>query len=227
MRVQDLTAKDIEHYVAVSLRKLEFDSETSAEKIQDLRNNIVRRAEGAFLWAHLVVEHIRIDVDYLPTWTSLIQRVDGLPSGLHSMYQAMWERHNGDSELYRAETASYLNYLLASSKQRIPNILLAFMLRFSPEIQDRIFKGDVLSRRLIVEECSRFDTRIVARCGGLVAASDIPSPRMLPAYDEERTDSENRIFRFGPDIDTFEIKFGHQSAADFLLSTSSGHQILS
>jgi hypothetical protein len=89
LRVQDLTARDIGHYVSSSLRNLEIDLAYSSRDIQDLINTIVSRAEGVFLWAHLVVEHIRTDIDYLPSWNILIQRVYKLPSGIHSMYKTM------------------------------------------------------------------------------------------------------------------------------------------
>lgn len=227
LRVQDLTAKDIEHYVSGSLRKLEFDFPPSPHDIQDLIDTIVYRAEGVFLWAHLVVEHIRTDTEYSPTWKRLVQRVEELPSGLHSMYETMWERYNGDSDLYRAETASYLNYLLYGQQSYAEtNSLLGLMLRFNAHIQDMIFRGDTVSIHLLVEECSRFDVNIVARCGGLVTTSGIPPPQLLSAWMEGQMDLEDLIFRnyIGPS--TLNIGFGHRSAADFLLSTSAGHRIL-
>ncbi|KAF2442217.1 hypothetical protein P171DRAFT_433764 [Karstenula rhodostoma CBS 690.94] len=228
LRVQDLTTKDIEHYVSSILRHLEFDFQVSPQDIQNLIQTIVNRAEGVFLWAHLVVEHIRTDMDYFPSWKTLSERVDELPSGLHSMYKTMWERHNGDSDLYRAETASYLNYLLAGESTWHMRKLLALMLRFNIDIQNMVFKGgDVLSTYFIIKECSRFDVSIVARCGGLVTSSGIPPPRMLPTCEEDRTDLEHRIFGDDNDGSLLEIFFGHRSAADFLLSTSTGQQILS
>ncbi|KAJ4345406.1 uncharacterized protein N0V89_011536 [Didymosphaeria variabile] len=112
LQVQDLTAKDIKHYVSSIVCSLDFGFEGSSQDIQKLVETIVRRAEGVFLWAHLVVEHIRTDTEYSSNWKTLVQRVNELPSGLHSMYKLMWERHNSDSEVHRAETASFLNVLL-------------------------------------------------------------------------------------------------------------------
>ncbi|OAG08963.1 uncharacterized protein CC84DRAFT_1257703 [Paraphaeosphaeria sporulosa] len=161
LRVQDLTAKDTERYVSDSLRGLESDLKASPQDLQDLIATIVDRAEGVFLWAHLVVEHIRTDADYFPTWKMLVQRVDELPSGLHSMYKAMWERHNGDSDVYRAETASYLNTLLARDSYWNSDQLLMMMLKFSVNVQDNIFKGgQAVSLEFLVHECSRFDFEV-------------------------------------------------------------------
>ncbi|KAK7191639.1 hypothetical protein PSPO01_02088 [Paraphaeosphaeria sporulosa] len=229
LRVQDLTAKDTERYVSDSLRGLESALKASPQDLQDLIATIVDRAEGVFLWAHLVVEHIRTDADYFPTWKMLVQRVDELPSGLHSMYKAMWERHNGDSDVYRAETASYLNTLLARDSYWNSDQLLMMMLKFSVNVQDNIFKGgQAVSLEFLVHECSRFDVRMVARCGGLVTTSGIPSPQRLATSQEpfSHTSLAERLLDVFENTSPFRMSFGHRSAADFLLETSTGQEIL-
>ncbi|KAL1603645.1 hypothetical protein SLS60_005233 [Paraconiothyrium brasiliense] len=225
LRVQDLTAKDIEHYVTDRVRSLEFNFDVPAQDIQDLVESIVSRAEGVFLWAHLVVEHIRTDTENFSSWETLYQRVEELPSGLHQMYKAMWERYNSDSDIYRAETAFNLNTLLVNQNDIESGHLLLFMLKSNVDIQIQILRGgETVSIYSLVKECPRFDANAVARCGGLITTSGIPTPRLLPELDEgQRRLLETRILGKG---DWFMMSFGHRSAADFLLNTSTGRDIL-
>jgi hypothetical protein len=226
LRVQDLTAKDIEQYVSSNLRNLELNFEGSSKDMQNLITTIVYRAEGVFLWAHLVVENIRMDTDYAPSWKTLIQRVEELPSGLHPMYKTMWERHNGDSDLHRAETASFLNHLLADYDPN-KDTLLELMLRFNIDFQDMVLTGGkTVALDFLAEECSRFDVSMVAKCGGLVTTSGILPPKSLPASKEEIECLVKRLFNTPSSQASLIMSFGHRSAADFLLSTSTGHEIL-
>jgi hypothetical protein len=102
------------------------------------------------------------------------------------------------------------------------------MLKFNVCIQDMVLKeGKIMSHDFLVEECSRFDVRMVARCGGLVTTSGIPPPKSLPASKEGRKLlAESITQRIVYDRDIFFMSFGHRSAADFLLSTSTSQEIL-
>lgn len=219
LRVQDLTAGDIRRYVSDSLDQLDLKVGVSLNEWHTLIDQIVRKAEGVFLWVHLVVEHIRTDIEFSSGWVTLKQRVDKLPSDLHSMYEMMWKRRNGDSDIYRAETAFYLNSLVAEHSQ-FGGKLFEQMLEWNLNVQQMILQGGVpVSDGFILEECSRFNVNVSARCGGLVASNG----RLLPTQLPQTANKRKELFS---DLYYIDLTFIHRSATEFLLETDMGFEIL-
>lgn len=219
LRVQDLTAGDIRRYVSDSLDQLDLKVGVSLNEWHTLIDQIVRKAEGVFLWVHLVVEHIRTDIEFSSGWVTLKQRVDKLPSDLHSMYEMMWKRRNGDSDIYRAETAFYLNSLIAKYSP-YEGRLFECMLEWNLNVQEMILQGGIpVSDGFLLEECSRFNVNVAARCGGLVASSGMPLPTQLPQTTNEQEKLLSHMLYF-------QLTFIHRSATEFLLETDMGLEIL-
>lgn len=219
LRVQDLTAGDIQKYVSDSLDQLDLKVGVSLDEWHTLIDEIVRKAQGVFLWVHLVVEHIRTDIEFSSGWVALKQRVDKLPSDLHSMYEMMWKRRNGDSHIYRAETAFYLNSLVAENLSH-GNRLLVQMLRWNLNIQEMILQGGIpVSDDFLLKECSRFSVNVAARCGGLVASSGMLLPSQLPQTANE----QEKLLLY---VLHMQLTFIHRSATEFLLETDMGLEIL-
>ncbi|KAF1975158.1 hypothetical protein BU23DRAFT_458953, partial [Bimuria novae-zelandiae CBS 107.79] len=102
-------------------------------RVQDLTEKDIQ-THGMFLWVHLVIGHIRTDAEYYSSWTSLIQRVDELPSSPSSLYEMVWGHRNGNSSINRAETAYYLNALLIDGRDN----LLQVMLECNVDMQQKI-----------------------------------------------------------------------------------------
>ncbi|CAI6311102.1 unnamed protein product [Periconia digitata] len=218
LRVHDLTARDIRAYVSSSLGQLDCGFEIPEEKFQELTGDIIRRAQGVFLWVRLVVEHIRTDLDNFPTWPALVERVESLPPDLDQMYQAMWERQNGShTSIHRAEAALYLNVLTRDNPRPFvgPNLIEIF-LATDLNIQKSILGGgSPVSLAFLTEACSRLQPRVLARCAGLVHLHHSSQPH---EYDKQ---ASYMLFYWT------HIRFIHRSAKDFLLDTAIGHSILS
>jgi hypothetical protein len=124
LKVQDLTSNDIRRYVEKSFANIELSLVISKDTVQSLVQTIIQKAESVFLWVRIVVDYVRSDMDSYSTPDRLLQRVEKLPPGLDQMYETMWNRYNADDDLYRAETAMYLNMLLDPR----PKSLLLFFL---------------------------------------------------------------------------------------------------
>ncbi|KAF2800147.1 hypothetical protein K505DRAFT_221910, partial [Melanomma pulvis-pyrius CBS 109.77] len=80
-------------------------------RLQDLNAHDIR-TDGVFLWARLVVTSIRNGLIKYDDWEMLLQRVNVLPDKLSELYNDMWKRLNGDTELHRATSALYFKLLL-------------------------------------------------------------------------------------------------------------------
>jgi hypothetical protein len=95
LRMQDLTTADMAHFVGVKFEDnrgfLELKKIFPIEASQ-LINDVVRKANGVFLWVSLVVKALLealTEGDGLP---ELQAAVDQLPSDIAQLYDAIWSR---------------------------------------------------------------------------------------------------------------------------------------
>lgn len=222
LRVQDLTAHDISTYVHASLGHLDCDfnipTGTSFDKIVE---KIVDRAQGVFLWVHLVVEYIRRDMKSFPTWYTLVERVDSPPPQLELMYEALWQRQNGPHGLSssRADAAYFLNKFVTF--QTLSSLDLALVSH--PETQKILLNGGKpIPSALPVQKWARLSDTVVVRCAGLITFHNPPSSRHSEHNEEEPRQTTRDLIHH---IDS-KFNFIHRSARDFLLETLMGRDIL-
>jgi ankyrin repeat protein len=86
------TRRDIETCVSEGLGKLKKRLRLDREGEQSLRQLLVDRADGMFLWAELAITDL--EKAYGLTAKSLANRVRSLPSGLNALYERMLTRIN-------------------------------------------------------------------------------------------------------------------------------------
>lgn len=177
LRLQDLTHKDIQRYVETTLEpQLREDAihdcdESSGQIIQD----IVKKADGVFLWVILACRSVREGLaanDYLP---ELRRRVDGLPAELDDLFKQMLGKQEPRYQAQRAKMLSlcYQN-LRTTGIDAMPTIGLA--LANESNFQTHSFSDcEAMRLSMIRRKCQAVEGRIRSRCCGLLEIHHPPA----------------------------------------------------
>ncbi|KAK3321261.1 hypothetical protein B0T19DRAFT_445026 [Cercophora scortea] len=112
LRVQDLTMQDIKRFSRETLQKGGFGYQ--GQPYHKFIRRICEMADGVFLWVSLAVKSLLDGSEQGDELELLLQRLEVLPTDLHSLYQNMWERLNGSNAVYRKHASEYLNLVLSS-----------------------------------------------------------------------------------------------------------------
>jgi hypothetical protein len=103
LRLEDLTRDDIKKYVAKNLKEdVNFmEREFANPLLNQIAEDVTRRAQGVFLWVYLVVESLKKGLMDGAKLHELKQTLDSLPSDLEEYFQHMIE---SIEESYRQES---------------------------------------------------------------------------------------------------------------------------
>ncbi|KAI4129173.1 MAG: hypothetical protein LQ347_003886 [Umbilicaria vellea] len=162
--LQDKSLTDISHFVEDKLRSAHVNMDTD---VIWLRDEIIEKANGVFLWVHLVVEEIFEGYEEGDTVSELRDRLSAIPSGLDQLFMRIWrmidERHtqeaiamlNAHVCAIRPLSLSEFRYALAlSSKASFPSLRQL-------TLSEDLVRNDI-----------EMTKRIRSRCGGLVEVSN-------------------------------------------------------
>jgi hypothetical protein len=102
-RLEDLTRDDIKKYVAKNLKEdVNFmERESSNPLLNQIAEDVTKRARGVFLWVYLVVESLKKGLIDGAKLHEMKQMLDSLPSDLEEYFQHMIE---SIEEYYRQES---------------------------------------------------------------------------------------------------------------------------
>ncbi|KAI9658091.1 MAG: hypothetical protein M1821_002751 [Bathelium mastoideum] len=221
LKLQDLTASDIKHYIADFLEPqahLLPSNNYPGYAISELTELITGKADGVFLWVHLVLRSVRTGITNGDDWRELLQRLRRLPGNLHELYSEMWQRLNEDEPFYRKEAAFYF-YAVINSGDIPPRspIVLAISLGVNPSIVSTILDSrSRIAPDQIVKMCHQTVNRIHLRSAGLLET------RISILDDTCKQGTRDQLEKL---LKT-EISFIHRTARDFLLETESGKEIM-
>lgn len=216
LRVQDLTAGDLNTYAA----------DTLLHDVQDkILGVLVERAEGVFLWLVLAVQSINRGLSNGDSFEDLHKRVISLPRGLNDLYKDMWQRLNDDCDLYRESAALYFKLVIALDGQNVRFAqhgwtCLDMMLASFAKNHNTFAKELAVSASQLLKECEEFQKRVKVRCAGLLGM--YREPDLQPLKKPE--DTEWALEKFATSWTRFV--FIHRSARDFLIDTAEGQNIL-
>jgi len=248
MRLQDLTENDIRIVVTAFLEKHQssrVEDETNREEIVKL---VLEKANGVFLWVHLALNSLQRGNVRRDDLETIKLRLEGLPSKLEEIYQAMWRRLGDDENLYRREAAIYFNLVSFIDNIRIgTTIATLFLLSFSIS---RSCQGFLKSDQFpypneSVTECERHKQRI-EDCGAgflelqTVRVADFITDKATVAFPRWIRQETLRINKCTKTVGCMHcslerltefcyktrVQFIHRSAADFLRDTKEGREIL-
>jgi hypothetical protein len=169
LRVENLTAGDIDHYVESKLlshSKIQNQIHRGSDLGARLVASIASKACGVFLWVFLVVRSLLECLSHGSYPEELESIIEKYPEELHELYDHMFERMQPP---HRAEAFRLFQAIhhAQNVESRIPTALrLSFMERDQPNRSIhsplKILALDELQDRL-----SSFETRLRSRCCGL------------------------------------------------------------
>ncbi|CAG1989313.1 unnamed protein product [Fusarium graminearum] len=197
LQLEDLTREDIRRYVKEELgvhpkfRKLsEMDPRCS-----EIKDTIVKRAQGVFLWVYLVVNSLKRGLLKDDNYTDLQSRLNELPDDLQRYFEHMLQ---SIETIYWDSTTRIFRTVIAA-EQSLP--LLAFEL-LDREMDDPDYALTMQASPLTDVEsgaiCKRSNTRLNARCGDLLYVTVNPT--------------ETGLFKS-------QVDFLHRTVRDFFLDT--------
>lgn len=218
--LQDLTGNDMRVYVEGKLRNAVFvlhsylDRVWPSSEVDDvvsITHEILRRAEGVFLWVRLAVQSVLRGLDEGDNIATLQKRVLEYPSDLNKFFDSILARIDS---VYRFQTsqALYLAYLYADDHDRAAaqSSYLDFELlgRDPAGLQDvqhlSALEPQALSLDGVMSLVYKTRSFLGACCKDLLSLT-IPSPRVL------RDSAE--------DPSKLQVQFIHRTVYDYIRST--------
>lgn len=187
LRLQDLTHKDVQRYVEDKFqdvpRLASMISENGYE-MNKLKEEIVAKAEGVFLWVKLAVkDQIRgLRNDDSPE--QLQERLACLPSEIEGIYLRMLLQID---KPYRQQASYFLR--MALYKPRMS--LLEHALASYKELEAMLLSDRNVSTQEIVSLCQRTRVRIITRCAGLLEVHEPSNQDTKSKTSSHERDSEH------------------------------------
>ena len=164
LRLQDLTQKDIQRYV-----KDQFDdvpqlasmTSKNGSEMNKLKEEIVARAEGVFLWVKLAVKDQIRGLRNEDSPEQLQERLACLPSEIEGIYLRMLLQIDNP---YRQEASCFLRMALHKPGMS----LLQQALASYKNLENMLLSDHNESMQNIASLCQRTRRRIITLCGGLL-----------------------------------------------------------
>ncbi|KAI0865581.1 hypothetical protein F4860DRAFT_459672 [Xylaria cubensis] len=159
LRLQDLNESDIEKFVKLSFENL------SLEEFDITIRDIVRRAEGVFLWASLVTRSLVDGIKHGDSKEEIQTRLNELPDDIDLLYKRML---SGVDKRYMSSLAFYV---------QIMKFFTEAVLGYEDIFPLSIIATSKLSKEInsyeeFAEECELTRTRIISRSAGLLEVSE-------------------------------------------------------
>ena len=205
LRVQDFNYEDI---ASDCRRRL---ADTCARFLID---EIVDRAEGVFLWAHMIAEDLRLAAGRGDDEVELKQRLQECPTEMNELFEHMLLRQDRFDTKHPKPYLRLMDFALMNLKEEPTLLDILIASQDHDELDSVIFErrwddyASLLNRR-----AAGFEISVVARCAGLVERYDSSSYiRTEFAEDYPHAALE--------DLDGSTFHFIHRSAHDFLRESS-------
>lgn len=207
LRLQDLTARDIRHYVTSKLN-LHEDQDCligydDRSRYINIVEEVVCKSSGVFLWVTLTVRSLETGLDNGDNISELKARLDETPTDLQGLYLATL--HNIEPR-YRWQAADLLR-IVRDTRRTLTLLELAFASddptlaiaqRIRPERDDT----------KLLAKCRVMEKRLKSRCGALLYISK------APIHDQETSEGpEVTLGRKSPSLqDEGSVLTGHTSS---------------
>ena len=187
LRLQDLTHKDVQRYVDDKFQDVPQLASMISEngyEMNKLKEEIVAKAEGVFLWVKLAVkDQIRgLRNDDSPE--QLQERLTCLPSEIEGIYLRMLLQID---KPYRQQASCFLRMALYE-----PGLsLLKHALASYKELEAMLLSGHNISTQEIASMCQRTRVRIITRCAGLLEVHEPSNQDTKSKTSSNERDSEH------------------------------------
>ena len=225
LRMQDLTCNDIRKFVTDKFQ--DIPRLTSLE-IQDtdwlirIKDNIVGRANGVFLWVALAVKDQLRGIKNEDSPKQLEERLMFLPNEIEGIYARMLIQIE---KPYKREASRYLKLALRSPGLSV----LSFGLACFERLDEVLDSSNHLPEQAFIASSNAIRRRINTTCAGLLEIHDNTTAEMQDRkdadgeYDTPGESTEKEIF----DLELQgTIEFIHRTAIDFMRNVAQGGTFL-
>lgn len=216
LRLQDLTAEDIQTHVRETLlTKTRSLSDFSVRDtlVHRLTTIMCEKAEGVFLWVYYVLKNVCIGIRNAEELRDLLRRVSLLPSALVDLYLHMWELRNEDNQIHREESAK----LFALSRY-LPMTVLEYAIAMDSSLCSQYARlGSCEDKQDLLNACSAFLACLNARSAGLLETNyDIMMLKLEHSQDGQ--DGQDHVDKTIEEMIVAKVNFIHLTVYDFLFS---------
>ncbi|KAE9362882.1 hypothetical protein N431DRAFT_490327 [Stipitochalara longipes BDJ] len=189
LRLQDLTYKDIELFVSGKLganKEFQFLAAESPNDVEPLIYEIVKRANGVFLWVRLVVKSLLTGIQNRDDFSMLQRRLQLLPSELEPLYKHFLTRIESVYLSWASKAFQIVHcwqsirnppfgsVVLIAKEDELhgglrPLTLKSFTFAISEDFN--LSCARELSAKDFATRCRDTEIHVAARCGGLIEVS--------------------------------------------------------
>ncbi|KAF5542974.1 hypothetical protein FMEXI_7209 [Fusarium mexicanum] len=224
LRLDDLTKPEMAFYLQKEYKKLPKE-QCAHLPLQKFTETLLGKAQGVFLWLALASKSVTNGILNGDDQELISKRLEELPEELESLYQRMWERLNGQNQIYRETAARYFRFVVADGWATLlrrdglitpsyePTLV---QLSLAVKAEDRLIyppKASELKLSELNTMCAAIESDIQTRCAG-----------MLQVRQDSSLEDKNLPDAIYPL--TRPVQFIHRTAHDFLVDTEYGQLIL-
>ena len=220
LKLHDLTEPDIQAYVSdkfESLPRAHPSVNSNSSRVSRLKNEIVKKAEGVFLWVDLAVKDQIEGVRNGDSIDLLEERLWLLPNEIEDLYSRMLDQIG---KIYQKEVATYLRVAVDLNPATLFDMVLAVRGREASASQS----STKLQLSEVVHGFEVTRMRIDTICGGLLEVHDPKEP----TFERPRLDAEgqgqDRSCDYCRAYPT--VTFCHQTAFEYFVGNGRGRQFL-
>ncbi|KAI8410888.1 hypothetical protein FOFC_07482 [Fusarium oxysporum] len=202
-----------------------------------LSYEIVKKAEGVFLWAALVVNSLNRAIRQgNVTIKMLEERIEQTPSELATLYTDMWGRIGDDAQLrsIRGTASLYFNLVIAAREVedylmqkdflgnpntdtvRVSSLVVMATAAQKKPMEAILSAGRVITIEELLDRCSRAENELLWACRGLL---EVTRTHDTSDYVWE---GDRRLLEYN----FTKVDFIHRTAFDFVMDTVPGHECL-
>ncbi|KAJ9614416.1 hypothetical protein H2200_002552 [Cladophialophora chaetospira] len=137
LRLQDLTYNDIRAYVEGCLlasKGLQSLFSSQQHMVRHLVEEVVWRADGAFLWARLAIQALLNGIDQYDSSEELFQRLAAMPPEIEKLYGHIWNDFAKDEPVYKETTIQWFETFFSLPSMGNAS-LVQFALAVKPGLQ--------------------------------------------------------------------------------------------
>lgn len=185
LRLQDLTYKDIQRYVTdrfQGVRQLKSMTSENEYGMNELKKELVTRAEGVFLWVSLAVKDQIRGLRNEDSPEQLRERLARLPSEVEGIYLRMLLQID---KPYRQEASRFLQMALNSPGWT----LLEHALASYKDLDNILLTPANISKSELVLLCQWTRKRITTTCTGLLEVRE----HRTPGTESEASDTDTQL----------------------------------
>ena len=182
LRLQDLTKEDIRQFVDDTFQRvpqlvsMAWENEHAMNKVKE---RIVDRAEGVFLWVSLAVKDQICGLRNDDSPEQLQERLARLPNEIEGIYTRILDRVD---KMYLREASLFLKMVLSERELSILELALASY----PGLEDMLLSANEISEQHVVSLCRSTRNKLITRCGGLLEIHEYQNPEDPDQEDIER-----------------------------------------